>query len=180
MSAPVDRRLDAEENRAKRKRCNRQMSETGPSPIYLAPQPDGRQSVTAAGVQRGLCRLLKAHGFAVLTEFTLATGRRADVAALKADGTIWIVEIKSSPEDFYVDTKWPEYRDYCDQLFFAVPPTLDVSILPEDAGLVVADQYGAEILRSAPQHPLVAARRKAVTVSFGRVAAQRLHGLWDP
>jgi hypothetical protein len=180
MLAPVDRRLDAQENRAKHKRCNRQMSETGPSPIYLAPQPDGRQSVTAAGVQRGLCRLLKAHGFAVLTEFTLATGRRADVAALKADGTIWIVEIKSSPEDFYVDAKWPEYRDYCDQLFFAVPPKLDVSILPEDTGLVVADQYGAEILRPAPHHPLVAARRKAITVSFGRVAAQRLHGLWDP
>ncbi len=156
------------------------MSETGPSPNYLPPQPDGRQSVTAAGVQRGLCRLLKAHGFAVLTEFTLATGRRADVAALKADGTIWIVEIKSSPEDFYVDVKWPEYRAYCDQLFFAVPPTLDASILPEDAGLVVADQYGAEILRPAPSHPLVAARRKAITVSFGRVAAQRLHGLWDP
>lgn len=156
------------------------MSENGPSPVYFPPAPDGRQSVTATGVQRGLCRLLKAHGFAVLTEFTLATGRRADVAALKADGTIWIVEIKSSPEDFYVDTKWPEYRDYCDQLFFAVPPKLDVSILPEDTGLVVADQYGAEILRPAPHHPLVAARRKAITVSFGRVAAQRLHGLWDP
>jgi hypothetical protein len=156
------------------------MSENGPSPVYLQPQPDGRQSIMAASVQRGVCRLLKAHGFAVLTEFTLATGRRADVAALKADGTIWIIEIKSSPEDFYVDVKWPEYRDYCDQLFFAVPPQMDRSILPEDAGLIVADAYGAEILRAAPQHPLVAARRKAVTVSFARVAAQRLHGLWDP
>jgi hypothetical protein len=156
------------------------MSETGPTPLYIQPLPDGRQSVVAAGVQRGLCRLLKAHGFAVLTEFTLATGRRADVAALKADGTFWIVEIKSSPEDFYVDTKWPEYRGYCDALFFAVPPTVDTKILPEDAGLIVADSYGAEILRHAPAHPLVAARRKAVTVSFARVAAQRLHGLWDP
>jgi hypothetical protein len=156
------------------------MSDNGPSPVYFPPAPDGRQSVTAAGVQRGVCRLLRDHGFAVLTEFTLATGRRADVAALKADGTFWIVEIKSSPEDFYVDNKWPEYRQYCDALFFAVPPTLDVGILPQDAGLVVADAFGADILRNAPQHPLVAARRKAVTVSFARVAAQRLHGLWDP
>lgn len=156
------------------------MSESGPSPVYLAPTADGRQSLTAAGVQRGLCRLLKAHGFAVLTEFTLATGRRADVVALKADGTIWIVEIKSSPEDFYVDAKWPEYRDYCDALYFAVPPSMDAKILPEDAGLIVADQYGAEILREAPTHPLMAARRKAVTISFARVGAQRLHGLWDP
>lgn len=156
------------------------MSDNGPSPVYFPPAPDGRQSVTAAGVQRGVCRLLRDHGFAVLTEFTLATGRRADVAALKADGTFWIVEIKSSPEDFYVDNKWPEYRQYCDALFFAVPPTLDVGILPQDAGLVVADAFGADILRNAPQHPLVAARRKAVTVSFARAAAQRLHGLWDP
>ena len=156
------------------------MSFSGPSPIYLQPSPDGRQSVTAAAVQRGLCRLLREHGCAVLTEFTLASGRRADVTAIKPDGTIWIIEIKSSPEDFYVDVKWPEYRDYCDQLYFAAPPSLDHVILPDDAGLIVADQYGAEILRYAPPHPLVAARRKAVTLSFARVAAQRLHGLWDP
>lgn len=156
------------------------MSETGPSPQYLSPQPDGRQSITASAVQRGVCRLLKAHGFAVLTEFTLATGRRADVAALKADGSIWIIEIKSSPEDFYVDNKWPEYRNYCDALYFAVPPVLDSAILPADTGLIVADAYGAEILRPAPEHKLAGARRKAITVSFARGAAQRLHGLWDP
>jgi hypothetical protein len=156
------------------------MSETGPSPAYLQPAPDGRQSVVAAGVQRGVCRLLKAHGFAVLTEFTLATGRRADVTALKGNGQIWIIEIKSSPEDFYVDAKWPEYREYCDAFYFAVPPSLDRRIMPEDAGLIVADQYGADILREAPAHGLAGARRKSVTVSFARVAAQRLHGLWDP
>jgi hypothetical protein len=156
------------------------MSLTGPSPTYLEPCPDGRQSVVAASVQRGLCRLLRAHGCAVLTEFTLATGRRADVAALKPDGSFWIVEIKSSPEDFFVDTKWPEYRAYCDALYFAAPPTLDHGILPADAGLIVADAYGADILREAPRHPLVAARRKALTLAFARAAAQRLHGLWDP
>lgn len=151
-----------------------------PATIYLQPAPDGRQSLTAAAVQRGLCRLLRDLGHAVLTEFTLASGRRADVTAIKPDGAIWIIEIKSSPEDFHVDGKWPEYRDYCDQLFFAVPTSLDHVIMPADAGLIVADQYGAEILRDAPPHPLAAARRKAVTLLFARVAAQRLHGLWDP
>lgn len=151
-----------------------------PATIYLQPAPDGRQSLTAAAVQRGLCRLLRDLGYAVLTEFTLASGRRADVTAIKPDGAIWIIEIKSSPEDFHVDGKWPEYRDYCDQLFFAVPTSLDHVIMPADAGLIVADQYGAEILRDAPPHPLAAARRKAVTLLFARVAAQRLHGLWDP
>jgi hypothetical protein len=156
------------------------MSLSGPSPPYLQPAPDGRQSATASAVQRGLCRLLRDHGFAVLTEFVLATGRRADVAAVKPDGHIWIVEIKSSPQDFYVDAKWQDYRDYCDRLFFAVPPTLDVAILPADTGLIVADQFGAEIMREAPLHGLVGARRKAVTLAFARAAAQRLHGLWDP
>jgi hypothetical protein len=170
----------ARDNSAINNHRNRQMSDQGPTPIYVEPRPDGRQSLTAAGVQRGLCRLLRQHGLAVLTEFTLATGRRADVAAIHGDGRIWIIEIKSSPEDFYVDQKWPEYRDYCDELYFAAPPTLDPAILPEDAGLIVADSYGAEILRPAPRHALVAARRKAITLSFGRVAAQRLHGLWDP
>jgi hypothetical protein len=156
------------------------MSLTGPSPAYLQPAVDGRQSDTALAVQRGVCRLLRELGFAVLPEFTLATGRRADVAALKPDGTLWIIEIKSSPEDFYADSKWPEYRDFCDNLFFAVPTTLDRTILPEDTGLIVADGYGAEIMRDAPLHALVAARRKSVTLAFARVAAQRLHSLWDP
>jgi len=141
---------------------------------------DGRQSETALGVQRGVCRLMREHGFAVITEFTLASGRRADVFGIRHDGFIWIVEIKSSLEDYKADQKWPEYRDYCDRFSFAIPLTMDAGIIPEDAGLVVADQYGAEIIRSTSDHPLHASRRKAVTLLFGRVAAQRLHGLYDP
>lgn len=141
---------------------------------------DGRQSETALAVQRGVCRLMRMHGFAVLTEFTLATGRRADVFGVKDDGLIWIVEIKSSLEDFSVDQKWPEYREYCDRFSFAIPLSMNPAIIPEEAGLVVADQYGAEIIRGTPDHPLHASRRRAVTLQFGRVAAQRLHGLYDP
>lgn len=141
---------------------------------------DGRQSETALAVQRGVCRLMRQHGFAVLTEFTLATGRRADVFGLKDDGLIWIIEIKSSLEDFRADQKWPEYRDYCDRFSFAIPLGMDAAIIPDEAGLVLADQYGAEIIRDTPDHPLHASRRRAVTLQFGRVAAQRLHGLYDP
>ena len=151
-----------------------------PSPFYLPPSTDGRQSQTALAVQRGLCRLLRELGHAVLTELTLANGRRADVASLAPDGSVWIVEIKSSATDYYVDTKWPEYRDYCDHFAFAIPAELDQSILPVDTGLIIADKYGAALLRQAPPHPIAAARRKAVTLLFARVAAHRLHGLWDP
>ena len=86
-------------------------------------KPDGRQSDQAFAIQRGVARLLRAHNFALLYEFTLASGRRADVIAIGADGAIWIIEIKSSPNDFYVDEKWPEYRDYCDRFSFAIPTT---------------------------------------------------------
>ena len=122
----------------------------------------------------------RAHNFSILTEFTLASGRRADVIGLNPDGTLWIIEIKSSPEDFKVDTKWPEYRDYCDHFSFAIPQTMDQTIMPIEAGLIVADQWGAEILREASTHSLHAARRRTVLVAFAQAGAQRLHGLWDP
>ena len=143
-------------------------------------RPDGRQSETALMVQRGACRLLRAAGFATLTEFTLASGRRADIMGLGDSGAIWIVEIKSSLEDFRCDGKWPEYRDYCDQLYFAIPQSMDQEIIAGDCGLIVADNWGADILRHPPLTLLHASRRKALTLAFARAAALRLHGLHDP
>lgn len=148
----------------------------GLSPIL---KPDGRQSETALAIQRGVARLLKAHNYVILHEFTLSSGRRADVIGLGADGKIWIIEIKSSPEDFYADNKWPEYREFCDTFFFAIPQTMDAALIPMEAGLIIADQWGAEIMRPASDHPLHAARRKALTQSFARTAAQRLQALWE-
>ncbi len=78
---------------------------------------DGRQSETALRVARGTARLLHAHGFCVVSELPLPSGRRADLVALNAGGEIWIVEIKSSVADFRADQKWPDYRAHCDRLF---------------------------------------------------------------
>ena len=144
------------------------------------PRPDGRQSATALMIQRGVARLLRAASFAVLPEFTLASGRRADIMAISDTGEIWIVEIKSSPEDFRSDGKWPEYRDWCDRLFFAISTGMAPEIMPADAGLIVADSWGADILRHAEAAQLHPARRKAVTLAFARAAALRLHALHDP
>lgn len=141
---------------------------------------DGRQSDTALMIQRGVCRLLRAAGFATLTEFTLANGRRADVMAIGDSGAIWIVEIKSSPADFHADGKWPEYVEFCDRLFFAIPQDMDEALIPHTTGLIVADQWGADILRHVDDRPLHASRRKALTLAFARAAALRLHSLHDP
>ncbi len=141
---------------------------------------DGRQSPTALAVQRGVRRLFAQMGHATLPEFTLANGRRADVIALAPDGRLTIVEIKSCVADFRADRKWPDYRDFCDRFFFAVPHDLPAEILPETTGLIVADAFGAAILREAPAHELAAARRKAVILRFARAAAVQLHALADP
>ena len=145
-----------------------------------APLADGRQSEAALAIARGASRCLLAHGFARLPELTLANGRRADLIAIDMKGTIWIVEIKSSLADFRIDQKWPDYRDYCDRFYFAVTPDFPQDVLPGDAGLIVADKYGGEIVRPAPEHKLSGPRRKEITQRFARVAALRLHGLADP
>ena len=142
--------------------------------------PDGRQSQTALGIRRGVGRLLRDYGFAPLYEMGLANGRRADVMAIGGRGEIWIVEIKSSVADFRCDQKWPDYRDYCDRLFFAVQPSFPIDILPADTGLVLADRFGGEVVRDAPEHLLAPARRKALLLSFARAAALRLAFALDP
>jgi hypothetical protein len=149
------------------------------SPAIAVPR-DGRQSDMAYALQRGVGRLFRARGHAVVTELGLGNGRRADIVALGPQGEITIVEIKSSIEDFRADRKWLDYGPYCDALFFASHAGVPAEIFPAEAGLILADGYGAEILREPPRTPLTAARRKAMMIAFGKVAAHRLHGLVDP
>lgn len=149
-------------------------------PLATLLPPDGRQSPTALAVARGTARLLHAHGFSIVSELSLASGRRADLVALGGDGTFWIVEIKSSIEDFRADQKWPDYRMHCDRLFFATALHVPQEIFPEDAGLIVADAFGAELIRAAPEHRLHASTRKSMMLGFARAAARRLSALADP
>ncbi len=141
---------------------------------------DRRQSQTALAVSRGTQRLLVTLGLSCVPELPLLSGRRADLVALGGDGEIWIVEIKSSIEDFRTDQKWAEYRMHCDRLFFATAEHVPLDIFPANAGLILADAYGAELVREAPEHRLHAATRKSVTLAFARAAAGRLQALCDP
>lgn len=140
---------------------------------------DNRQSATAQRVARGARRVLRSHGFVSVTEMTLPSGRRADIVALAPNGDFIIVEIKSSVADFRSDLKWPDYRAHCDKLFFAIPEELPSEIMPADAGLIIADAYGAAFVREAPSHRMAGATRRSMLLAFGRLAADRLHLLWD-
>lgn len=142
--------------------------------------PSGSLSGVAAGIARGVCRYFVAAGYGCLLETPLRSGRRADVMALGAQGEIVIVEVKSGPQDYRTDRKWHEYRAFCDRFYFAVGADFPQALIPEEVGLIVADRYGAAPLREGPVHPLAGARRKAVSLRFGRLAALRLQAMLDP
>lgn len=149
-----------------------------PSEPARGTETDSAES--AAGIARGVCRLFSDLGAAGLCEFSLPNGRRVDVAALTRTGEIWFAEIKSSVADFRADSKWPEYRPFCDRLFFAVAESFPQALLPEECGLIIADRYGGALLREAPMHRLSPARRRALTLRFARVAAFRLARQGEP
>jgi hypothetical protein len=142
--------------------------------------PDGRQSARALAIRRGVCRRLRAEGLALIPEVTLRSGRRADLVALGYDGSITIIEIKSSIEDFRTDGKWQDYCAHADHFYFATGPHVPPEIFPADAGLIVADPFGAEILRDSACERLPPARRKEMLIRIARAGALRLHDLEDP
>jgi hypothetical protein len=140
---------------------------------------DGRQSETALQIARGVRRLMRSRGYSTLTELPLLDGRRADIVAISSDSAICIVEVKSSIADFRSDHKWMEYWRHCDRLYFAVTSEFPVDLIPQEAGLIVADAYGAEALREPAERRMPAATRRAILIRFACAAADRLHRLAD-
>jgi len=53
-------------------------------------------------------------------------------------------------------------------------------LIPEECGLMVADPFGAALLRDGPTTPLNPGRRRALTLRFARIAAARLYRCLDP
>ncbi|WP_246414731.1 MmcB family DNA repair protein [Rhizorhapis suberifaciens] len=153
---------------------------------YLANAGDPLADGTAGAVTRGIMRLFSRHDIAGIAEVPLPNGRRADVMAVDGKGQILIVEIKCSRQDLLGDTKWPDYFDYCDRYYWAVPAGFDLKLFdsenlwPSRTGLICADQYDAEIIRPAPTQPLATARRKAEILRFARRSSRRLMAMLDP
>ena len=129
---------------------------------------------------RGVCRHLRSHNFVSVEEFVPSRGLRVDVMGLGPKGELWVIECKSSRTDFQTDRKWQGYLNWCDRYFWAVDDTFPTDLLPDGTGLIIADAYGAEIVRMAPEDKLPGPRRKTLTQKFARHAALRWHSARDP
>jgi hypothetical protein len=156
------------------------MQRTGICPSLRAMAIVDQDRITAQRLTRGVCRALGALGYAALTEFPLNSGRRVDVIAVNGAGETVIVEIKSSTADYRADRKWNQYQEFCDAFYFAVPAAFPLALLPADCGLMIADDYGAEILRRPAAQPMNGSRRRAQTLRLALAAMQRLGRLIDP
>ena len=158
-------------------------------PSLLAPHMSGdcfaEAPLAAQDVARGVTRLFFRQDLFAMCEVPLPNGRRADMMAICGKGLLTIVEIKVSRADLLGDHKWPDYLDFCDRFFWAVPagfalePFHEPGFRPDCCGLIVADRYDAAIIRDAPLRKLAGARRKAETLRFARRAARRLTGEVD-
>src|SRR3546814_16526552 len=101
-------------------------------------------------------------------------------------GVFMLVDSKFSIAILRGVLKCPEYLDYCDRYFRAVPAGFRICDLEQDCflpartGIIVADRYGAAIIREAAVNPLNASRRKTEQLRFARHAARRLLGVRDP
>jgi hypothetical protein len=142
--------------------------------------------LAARDVARGVTRLFFNQDLFALCEVPLPNGRRADMMAIDGGGLITIVEIKVSRADLLGDCKWPDYLDYCDRFYWAVPAGFDLApfeqpcFRPDLCGLLVADRYGAAVVRDPVFRKMAPARRKVEILRFARRAARRLAGDLDP
>jgi hypothetical protein len=93
---------------------------------------------------------------------------------------VWIVEVESCAADFHADRKWRDYAPCCDRLYFAISEQTPADLMPVEAGLIVADPYGAEMVREAELKRMARAGRRALLLRFARAGADRLHRLADP
>lgn len=131
-------------------------------------------------IARGVCRHLKHYDFACIEEFVPIKGARVDIIAVGPKGEIWIIECKSSANDYLQDQKWEKYLPFCDRYFWAVPQNFPTNILPAYDGLIIADSYDAEIIRYGPEYKINPQKRKKIITKIARNASDRLRSFTDP
>lgn len=143
---------------------------------------EGRRDISPAAldVLRGAKRFIRQLGYGAMEEARLTNGRRADLMALSAKGDIIIIEVKSCLADWQADHKWQDYLPFCDRFYIAIDCDFPLHILEQDlkptpeAGIIMADAHGADIVKECLARKLHPSRRKAVVTRFAYGAGRRL------
>src|SRR6185437_1846127 len=114
----------------RRRRPDRQRRQAGKGDRRLARLMRLSFPERALAIRRATARLCLRLGWAPLHEVALPNGRRADILALRPNGCFACIEVKSGPRDFLTDLKWRGYREFADELFFAVDVDFPQHLLP--------------------------------------------------
>ena len=132
--------------------------------------------LTANRITTAVARLFMERGAACIREFTVRTGRRADLMILGDKREITIIEVKSSRQDFMSDQKWPEYIDWADRFYFAVAEDFPRDILPgpDQCGIIITDGFDCHIIQESPVTRLAGARRAHLVTRLAHKAMRRL------
>ena len=133
-------------------------------------------SLTTARITAAVARLFLDHGKACIREFTVRTGRRADLMMLGPNREITIIEVKSSRQDFTSDRKWHEYIEWADRFYFAVVDDFPRDILPgpDICGIIITDGFDCHVVQQAPVSKLAGARRTHLVTRLAHVAMRRI------
>ena len=89
-----------------------------------------KQLTPGQKLARGAARHLISLGYVSIEEFVPSRGLRVDIMALGPKGELWIVECKSSREDFTSDDKWHNYIEWCDRYFGRLMPIFQPTFCP--------------------------------------------------
>ena len=143
-----------------------------------ATQKDKRitNNLSAERITKAVASFFREMGDSTLSEFTLNTGRRADLIALSRNQQVTIVEVKSSLTDFSSDKKWQNYLDWADKFYFAVAENFPVERLADQmhCGVLITDGFDTHILREAPLRKLPTQRRTHLIRRLAFAAMTRL------
>ena len=76
-------------------------------------------------------------GYSPIQQLSFPNGQRLGVAAIGPGGQILEVKIQVALANLCGNGKWPDYLDYCDLFYFAMPPNLPHAHVPHETGLIM-------------------------------------------
>ena len=108
-----------------------------------------RKTITSGLTLAATSYFLK-RGFSCFVELGVAAfGRfRADVICLNLRGEVVLVEVKSCPQDYRTDHKWPMYRQYANKAYFCMTEQTFEKLEPTERENWRRENFGVLVLDS--------------------------------